>query len=279
MFSPYYARARRRRAGDPLAHTAMNVSLDGTHPRWAMTERPRAAHSRTATTLGIGPSGVQWDGEEMHWHLDERCAPLPRRVRGLVSVRPQLLPARRFALDPDGAHWWRPLAPRARVRVRLAEPALHWEGDAYLDCNWGARPPGDDFHGWHWSRAPLGDGARVYYEVRHRRASCAPLALQFEPGGDAWQAPLLPAATLPRSGWRIARATRSEQPAQARVVRTLLDAPFYARTRAEVQLAGQRVPLVHESLDLDRLAHPLVQWMLPFRMPRWPARPAGIGSI
>ena len=277
MFSPYYARARRRGAGDPLAHTAMNVSLDGAHRRWAMTERPRAALVRTASTLGIGASRVHWDGEQMHWHVDERCAPLPRRVLGRVSVRPQLLPARRFALDPDGAHWWWPLAPRARVRVQLAEPALHWEGDAYLDCNWGTRPPGADFRGWSWSRAPLGEGARVYYEVQHRRASCAPLALQFDPAGATWQAPLLPEARLPRSGWGIARRTRSELPAGARIVRTLVDAPFYARTRAEVQLAGQRVPLVHERLDLDRLAMPVVQWMLPFRMPRWPAkaRPAG----
>jgi len=273
VFSPYYARAQRRGAGDPLAHTALNVSLDGAAPRWTMTERPAGALLRDAAQLAIGSSRVHWDGRQMHWHLDERCAPLPRRVRGQVSVQPLVLPARRYPLDPQGAHWWRPLAPRARVRVQLGEPALSWEGDAYLDCNRGSRPLGADFSGWSWSRASLGEGARVYYEVQHRRTECAPLALQFDPGGEPRQAPLPPEARLSRSGWGIARSTRSERPAGARVVRTLVDAPFYARTRAEVQLDGQRVQLVHEQLDLDRLANPVVQWMLPFRMPRWPARP------
>ena len=31
---------------------------------------------------------------------------------------------------------------------------------------------------------------------------------------------------------------------------------------------GQRVPAVHETLDVPRLVSPIVQAMLPFRMPR-----------
>ena len=32
---------------------------------------------------------------------------------------------------------------------------------------------------------------------------------------------------------------------------------------------GESVDLVHESLSLDRFRMPIVQAMLPFRMPRW----------
>jgi carotenoid 1,2-hydratase len=31
---------------------------------------------------------------------------------------------------------------------------------------------------------------------------------------------------------------------------------------------GQNVVAVHESLSLDRFRSPVVQWMLPWRMPR-----------
>jgi carotenoid 1,2-hydratase len=44
VFSPYYARARRRGVGDPLNHCAVNAVLYGPRAkRWAMTERDRSA--------------------------------------------------------------------------------------------------------------------------------------------------------------------------------------------------------------------------------------------
>ena len=53
------------------------------------------------------------------------------------------------------------------------------------------------------------------------------------------------------------------------MLRTLEDTPFYARSLIEMADGrGQRVPAVHETLDVPRLVSPLVQAMLPFRMPR-----------
>ena len=54
----------------------------------------------------------------------------------------------------------------------------------------------------------------------------------------------------------------------AAIVDTLEDTPFYARSTLAATLCGERTLGVHESLDLDRFNHPVVQWMLPFRMPR-----------
>ena len=64
----------------------------------------------------------------------------------------------------------------------------------------------------------------------------------------------------------LARSVRSEDAAS--VVRTLEDAPFYARSVISARLLGEPVTLMHESLSLDRFKMPIVQAMLPFRMPR-----------
>jgi carotenoid 1,2-hydratase len=53
-----------------------------------------------------------------------------------------------------------------------------------------------------------------------------------------------------------------------RVLRTLEDTPFYARSILDARLMGERVAAVHETLDLRRLDTALVRWMLSFRMPR-----------
>jgi carotenoid 1,2-hydratase len=76
-----------------------------------------------------------------------------------------------------------------------------------------------------------------------------------------------PVAHLPRTLWRIRRPTRSED-GHARVVKTLEDTPFYSRSVIETTLLGERATAVHESLDLDRFAHPSMYAMLPFKVPR-----------
>lgn len=49
---------------------------------------------------------------------------------------------------------------------------------------------------------------------------------------------------------------------------TLEDTPFYTRNHIELTHEGERCEAYHESLSLDRFTHPVVQMMLPFRMPR-----------
>ncbi|MEM6934772.1 MAG: carotenoid 1,2-hydratase, partial [Pseudomonadota bacterium] len=56
--------------------------------------------------------------------------------------------------------------------------------------------------------------------------------------------------------------------AEPEIIRTLEDSPFYMRSEVVTDICGERVHAVHESLDLDRFAHPIVKLMLPFRMPR-----------
>ena len=54
----------------------------------------------------------------------------------------------------------------------------------------------------------------------------------------------------------------------ATVLRTLEDAPFYARSVVKTHLLGRPVTAMHESLCLDRFSRQWVRVLLPFRMPR-----------
>jgi carotenoid 1,2-hydratase len=268
VFSPFYAAARRRGVADPLNHCAFNLSLGGSLRRWCMTERGRHELRRQSDHLIIGPSSLHQRDGELRFALVERCCPLPYRIRGEVHVHLAPTPALSFALDRAGHHHWMPLAPRARIEVRFEEPALRWSGEGYLDANHGDRALECDFRGWQWSRTSDARGTVVYYEPEHLSEESWPLAVEFALDGTAHSVPLPGLLRLPRSGWGIARSARVEQPRATRALRTLVDAPFYARTLLATQRADLPALAVHESLSLERFRRRSVQWLLPFRMPR-----------
>lgn len=267
MFSPYYALARRKGPADPLNHCALNVALYRRGgKKWAMTERPRGAVSRNSDHLRIGPSELHWDGTALTIDINEIAVPFPARLRGRVRVLPSAVTSQAFTLNEAGQHRWWPIAPCARVQVAMEQPHVRWQGDGYLDMNSGDAPIEQGFSDWQWARGSLRDGTAVMYEAQRRDGSALNMAMRFddvgtmqtfEPPGDV---------ALRRTGWRVGRSVRSE--AHARVLRTLEDAPFYARSVVTSQLFGEPVTLMHESLSLDRFRQPVVQAMLPFRMPR-----------
>lgn len=263
--------ARRRGPADPLNHCALNVALYGPRVRrWTMTERGRRHVEVSREHFAIGPSALHWDGDTLTITIDEIGMPLPvpRRVRGTVRVRPHAITGHRVTLNPDGDHRWWPIAPAAAVEVALSEPDLCWSGPGYLDMNQGDAPIAEGFRDWHWSRAPTRDGAAVLYGGVRRDGSAFDLGWRFDRAGVATAIEPPPPAHLRKSGWRIARETRSDAGHPAKVVDTLEDTPFYARSLVASSLHGEPVTAMHESLSLDRFASPVVQAMLPFRMPR-----------
>jgi carotenoid 1,2-hydratase len=266
VFSPYYARARRAGPADPENHVALNVALYGTaHRRWAMTERGRAALARDAQTLRIGRSRVTCAGGDTLFEIDEIGAPLPRRVAGTVRIGPEMPAGPRFGLDPAGRHRWQALAPRARIEVALRHPDLRWSGPGYLDTNDGDVPLEADFRSWEWGRAATRAGASVLYDVLMRDGRRSSLAWRFGPdGAQAFEPP--PTFDAPATGlWRIPRPARSDR---SGIMTTIEDTPFYARSTLRAVWGGEPVEAMHESLRLDRFTTPIVQAMLPFRMPR-----------
>ncbi|MDZ4691540.1 hydratase [Terricaulis sp.] len=266
VFSPYYAWSGWR---DPENYCAMNVALyRAGRDRWTMTERGRGDLSRSHSSIAIGPSSMHWDGDALKLEIDEWTAPLPSRVRGTVTLRPEAINTQSFALDAGERHHWRPIAPRARVDVRFDGGALDWSGDAYFDSNWGEEPLERGFRSWHWSRAHTHNGTQIYYDVTPRSGADRSLALHFDQAGSATEIDPPQHAQLPNTFWRVPRATRGPAGAAPRLVRTLEDAPFYARSQLIGEINGAPADIMHESLSLDRFRMPIVRAMLPFRMPR-----------
>ena len=233
-----------------------------------MTERGRTALHRDATTLSIGPSALHWDGTQLTIDIAEVTAPLPSRLRGTVRVTPAAVTGRTFNLDQAGRHTWSPIAPMSHVEVALTSPALRWSGPGYLDTNSGARPLEADFVHWDWCRAPMPDGAAILYNANRRLGGEQSLALQIGRDGSVQDVPPPPRITLPATRWRIQRHTRAEPGQPVKVLQTLEDTPFYARSVLDTNLLGHRVTAMHESLSMDRFTAPWVQAMLPFRIPR-----------
>ncbi len=278
VFSPYYAWARGRAPGgraDPHRHVAINIALytpgGGPGARWAMTERGAGALQRDAQTFTVGPSALHWDGQALQITLDERCAPIPRRLRGRLRLHPQGPGlAAPLALDAAGEHHWWPIAPGARLEVDMTEPGWRWQGPAYLDSNRGVVPLERSFASWQWARAAL-DGGRsaVAYDAVQADGTERRIALAFDGRGGFSTLADMPMQPLPKTPvFRVPRHQRSAAGHAPRVHTTLEDAPFYNRSLVAAHWAGQPVLAVHESLDLGRFTQPIVQAMLPFRMPR-----------
>ena len=182
-----------------------------------------------------------------------------------------------FALDEAGRHRWSPLAAVSRVEVSLERPSLRWSGPAYLDSNEGDAPLERDFLEWDWCRAPTPVGTAILYEATRRDGSTKCLALLARPDGGLEEVEPPPPCALPDTAlWRVPRRTRADAqpgaqngaPSGAKVLRTLEDTPFYARSVLGTRLRGWDATAMHESLQLRRFSNPVVQAMLPFRVPK-----------
>ncbi len=238
-----------------------------------MTERGARHVQRERSAFVVGPSHLRWHGDALEITLDERSVPMLRAVRGVLRLHPRALTPFHAALDSPGRHRWAPIAPCARIEVDLQAPSLRWQGHAYFDSNEGDEPIERGFTRWDWLRTAEADGSTaVIYDVQpsdtQRSGASRLIARRFSPDGASSEFEASARQALPPSAlWRIERQVRCAAP--ARVLRTLEDTPFYARSLIEMPLhGGQRVPAVHETLDVRRLCSPLVQAMLPFRMPR-----------
>ncbi|SFO95729.1 hydroxyneurosporene synthase [Tranquillimonas alkanivorans] len=232
-----------------------------------MTDRGADALSTSRDTLRIGPSAMRWTGTRLEIELDERGAPpVPRRVRGRVTVTPTAVTDRELLLSPDGAHVWRPYAPAARMEVEMN--GVRWSGHGYLDGNFGTRPLEDDFSYWTWGRFPIRRGATCFYEAVRRDGTEANAALAFDAEGGVTRTEAPPRAPLPPTLWRVRRATRADAGYAPRQVCNMLDSPFYSRASVRTRIDGEETVGMHEALDLDRFRSPLIKPMVAMRVPR-----------
>lgn len=266
VFSPYYYRARRKTQADPTDFCAINVASYGPRANaWAMTERGRRQLRTTADSLQIGKSRIDVCEPHIDLSFQERTTPWLRRLQGNVRVTADHTSSQIFKLDANERHCWQPIAPVARIKVALTHPTIDWQGDAYVDTNYGVRPLEDDFRSWHWSSLRTAAGSDIHYDTLEKSGRRHCIALSANNVNELAPIRSSSSALLQNSRWGIARESQHED---AKIVKTLEDTPFYARSL--LSLGGSDGPAfaVHESLSLERFSSAWVRTLLPFRMPR-----------
>ena len=248
----------------------MNVATYGPGGRFAMTDRGRGALRQTASRLQVGPSMMRWAGGKLVIDIDEIGGPpMVGRIRGRITLTPaQTLTGVELPLTPDGAHIWRPFCPRARIDVDLESPGWQWDGEGYLDANFGTRALEADFRTWTWGRFPTSDGAVCFYDAVRRDGSELSAAFAFDRQGGARVIDAPPMARLPRSLWLLRRPCRADTGHTPRQVRAMLDAPFYNRAAVRTVIGGEEVTGVYEALDLVRYRQAWLKPMIALRVPR-----------
>ncbi|WP_254598088.1 carotenoid 1,2-hydratase [Polynucleobacter antarcticus] len=255
-------------------YCAINVAIYTPSKKyWTMTERGRNAVTRTTDTFTVGPSQLHWEHDMLSIQIDERVPLLGQKVQGTIKVFPDQLFHHVVPLDDQAKHRWGPIAPSARVEVSLSKPDLKWHGHAYFDSNEGDEAISKPFSEWDWSRAHLKDGSTaVIYDVRQKNGLDRVITTKFNTNGTTEHFTAPERVPLKNTGWGIKRNLRSEQGAGVQLIKTLEDTPFYARSIIQSTLLNENVISMHETLNVKRLESGIVQWMLPWRMPRNPTQ-------
>ncbi|RKE79517.1 carotenoid 1,2-hydratase [Rhizobium sp. AG855] len=274
VFSPYYHWSGRKM---PENHVAFNVALYGPQGHaWAMTERSAGHLKRNSSALTIGSSTMRFDGSELAIAFDEVFLPwpgqrfLPKRMRGEIRLAPDFLGQRAYSIDEAGGHVWQPVAPSGRVNISCDScPGGGWSGDGYHDMNFGARPLEADFAGWDWARGTTRDGRTVVlYDSLLASGTNHRFGLVYAADGAVCTFQPPAGQPLKRGFWGVGGGIACDDAVEPILRNRFEDTPFYRRSLVETAIFGDRVRMVHETLDCRRLAMPLVRLMLPFRMPR-----------
>lgn len=266
VFSPWYHWSGR---GDPENHCCINVVTSGPLGRFTMTDRGRAALSRSRNSFRVGPSRIDWTGRSLRISINEWGAlPMLGKLRGEIVLTPLALPDAVYDLTPDGAHRWRPIAPMSHVSVDLGRDH-RWEGHGYFDSNTGVRPLEQDFRFWTWGRFPQANRTVCFYDAVRRDGSHLQLGAAFDRAGTAQVIEPPPLTRMARSRWAVKRESRVDAGVVPKERLSLLDAPFYSRALVETRINGELSLGMHEALDLDRFRFPLLKPMLAVRVPRW----------
>ncbi|MGB3626184.1 MAG: hypothetical protein WA989_10155 [Henriciella sp.] len=234
-----------------------------------MTERKSADTHRSETEFQVGKSAVRLEDGRLTIEIDEIGAPLPRRLRGKVTVTLPYMASRDFQLDPKARHFWSPACTHAQIAVDFERPGLSWKGHGYVDMNHGAEPLEKGFDYWDWSRTPLEDGdTLIRYVTDPATGPQRALHVRIGPDGTASETEGEASVELPGTRiWRIDRRAGALSGAAPAVKQTLEDTPFYSRSLLAYPQGASGLA-THETLSCKRLRSPIVKLMLPFRMPR-----------
>ncbi len=274
VFSPYYARARKRGSTPASAHCAVNVALYGAPWRWCMTERTDASMRRSTDQLSLGKSYIRVDDGKLSVSIDEISVPFPLRVRGRLTINLPDYDLQAVPLDSENPasaqHFWKPVAPQAPITVEFDKPSLCWSGQAYVDSNYGDVPLESSFSHWVWSRSHAPEnGTTVLFDLVDQQGNRSQRNRYYHADGTVSSCKAEQTHQLASTRyWRVPRQARTPHGVKISELQTLEDTPFYSRSRFIEHHNGHTQATVHESLYLDRFDSTWVRSLLPFRMPR-----------
>lgn len=266
VFSPYYAWSGRRH---PHEYCCVNVATYGPGGQFTMTERRQHETNLHEDFLQIGRSSIKRTNQGLEIHIDEWAGlPRPGRVRGKITLDIPAITSVAIALTNDGAHQWRPFAPRCRIQVELNN--AHWQGEGYFDANFGTRMLEDDFDFWTWGRFAGSQGTYCIYDAKLCQNTEFNSAFLTKDDGQFSLVDAPEAKQFDPTFWRVPQETRADRDSQPKRILPMLDAPFYSRNLVRTSLHGEQVVGVHEALDLTRLRRNFVKTMLAMRIWRSP---------
>ncbi|MFH1132434.1 MAG: carotenoid 1,2-hydratase [Pseudomonadota bacterium] len=269
-FSPFYALSRtQNRDADPLDHCAVNVVLYKRRSKiWTFTECTKENIERGCETFSVLGNEISWHGDFLSATFDLRSPVCGIPLEGYVRLYPARLFGQAVALDKRKKHFWHPVAPLSRIEVELKKPSISFQGSAYHDANVGLEPLSNGFKMWSWSRAEVRGRAIALYDGMEKDGSKFSLGRIFDPSGENTALGASSKVVLPSTRWLIPRQTRVDRTGSARLIRTLENSPFYARSLIETELEGEKTTCIHETLNLDRFNKKWVQFLFYLRMRR-----------
>ena len=82
-----------------------------------MTEYGKDHIERKDKVFQVGKSKIEWKDDRIEIHLDELATPIPRRVKGRITLKSDKFFLYSTWLDDEKKHRWGPIAPNATVEV------------------------------------------------------------------------------------------------------------------------------------------------------------------
>ena len=271
-------------APNPLDFCAIGLShyRDGRTVSYALNAHRGNAfrHQAEPFSVAVADSTLQRDDEG--YTLRVRTPSREGRCRIVANLRFHRPASRRPAFErdlggPGEPHLWSLAAPNCPVSgtIVLEGPggvSTRFEGQGYHDHNAGSAELSSTLRRWAWGRFHDGPTTFLYYHVEPRQGPDMSLVLTVlegrvtvlsdrPPQFSRWRSNpfglIAPREVKVAESIRIVEATRVD------------DGPFYRRSLARAVMApGREVVGISEWVDTQRLVHPIVRLMVPYRLKR-----------
>jgi len=297
-FDPEYGVGTLRHLKDParhsapraLDHSAISVSWyrDGKTIAYALNAYRAGAFAHRAEPFAVEVAGSRLARDPGGYALDVDTPAVDgkSRIRARLQFRPApgTEPLERDLGSAGSPHRWILAAADCRVEgtfaIEGARPtAVEFRGRGYHDHNAGSEELSIAIRRWQWGRVHHGPLTEVYYHSEPRRGAPQSLWITCRDGR--------PVAVRERVAIRGERPRRSlfglgdpqdliiEGGGQSfgRRLRTCVDdGPFYRRSLSDFggldEPPDEAVPGISELLDTRNLHHPMLNWMIPYRLKR-----------